>query len=114
MAANFSTQRKSKLKSRRKKPLHQQRVKQIDVLAEQRCQRSVSLFIHLVRLIIGGLGASAIAGTVISITNPPKPQLAPKVAGTDPLQTTSSSSKPPSKIDPGFPNPVLIKTKPNP
>ncbi|WP_373541883.1 serine hydrolase [Chamaesiphon sp.] len=38
-------------------------------------QRSTSPFIYLVRLIICGLGASTIAGTAISIVNPP-PQLA--------------------------------------
>jgi beta-lactamase class A len=71
MAANSS--RSNKVNSRRKTSppeYQQQRVKEVD--------RSVSLFIYLVRSIIWGLGASAIAGTAISVIYPPK-QIATKV-----------------------------------
>jgi beta-lactamase class A len=75
MPANSDTQRKPKPKSRQKPTAHQQsdrqRVKQLD--------RSVLVFIYLVRLLIGGLGASAIAGTAISLVTPSKQQLATKV-----------------------------------
>jgi beta-lactamase class A len=87
MAANSNTQRKSKPKSRRKlKPPQQpyrQRVQQVD--------RSVLLFIYLVRLIIVGLGASAIAGTAISVVNPAK-QIATKVAPPLPLSLPKPAS----------------------
>jgi hypothetical protein len=63
MAANSRVQRKSKPKPQ------QQPVNQID--------RSVSPLIHLVRLTICGFGASAIAGTTISVINPPKQQIPP-------------------------------------
>jgi beta-lactamase class A len=49
---------------------------QIDTPIEPPRQQSTSPFIYLVRLIICGLGASAIAGTTISIVNPPTRQLA--------------------------------------
>jgi beta-lactamase class A len=119
MAANPSTQRKSKSKSgqQRKPPrqLYQQRVQQLD--------RSVWLFICLVRLLICGLGASAISGTVISVVNPHKQQLAttvtppppipqPKPASIELLKLTQSSrsltdklqavSQKNSKLDPSF------------
>jgi beta-lactamase class A len=81
MASNPSVQRRSKPKSRNKAPVrqpprnsHQQQVRQID--------RSASLFIHLVRLIILSLGASTIAGTAISVLNPPKPQALKQVEPT--------------------------------
>jgi beta-lactamase class A len=71
MASNSSAERRSQPKLRRRKKPRQQQIQQID--------RSVSLSIQLVRLIICGLGASTIAGTAISIINPPKHQFATKV-----------------------------------
>jgi beta-lactamase class A len=59
----------------------------------------VPVVIKLVRLMICGLGASAIAGTVIAIVNPPKPIIAKKVTSVaalgqiDPLTLTKSSPK---------------------
>jgi beta-lactamase class A len=86
MASNPSVQRRSKPKSRSKTPLrqppqqsHQQQVKQID--------RSASLFIHLVRLIICSLGASTIAGTAIAVLNPPKQQAVKQVEPQPPPET---------------------------
>jgi beta-lactamase class A len=72
MAANFSTERRAKANSPQNLPPQngQQRVKEVD--------RSVSVFIYLVRSIICGLGVSAIAGTTISVMNPPK-QIATKI-----------------------------------
>jgi beta-lactamase class A len=71
MASNSSSERRSQPQSRRRKKPRQQQIKQID--------RSVSLSIQLVRLVICGLGASTIAGTAISIVNPPKHSLATKI-----------------------------------
>jgi beta-lactamase class A len=70
MAANSSAKRKTKLKSPAKISRQQQ-------LAQG--DKSVPLSIKLVRLIICGLGISAIAGTTISVINPPKQPLANKV-----------------------------------
>ena len=63
--------------------------------------RTRSVFIYVVRLIILGLGASAIAGTTIAIVAPPKPQLASQIPsppdrdklplGFDSLKLTRSS-----------------------
>jgi beta-lactamase class A len=76
MASNSNAERKSKPNSRQNtasdRQSHQQEVKQSDSPQEQRCQQSVPLSIHLIRLIICGLGASTIAGTAISVINPPK------------------------------------------
>jgi beta-lactamase class A len=83
MASNPSVQRRSKPKSRRRKTLHQPQqweVSEIDSPQQRQYQRSASLFIHLVRLIILGLGSSAIAGTIISVVNPTKQPIATKVA----------------------------------
>jgi beta-lactamase class A len=63
MAPNSSAQSRSQPKRHSKKP-RQQRL--------QPKNRSVSVSIQLIRLIICGLGASTIAGTTISIVNPPK------------------------------------------
>jgi beta-lactamase class A len=63
MASNSSAQKRSQPKRHSKKP-RQQRL--------QPMNRSVSASIQLIRLIICGLGASTIAGTTISIVNPPK------------------------------------------
>ncbi len=71
MASNSGSERRSQPQSRRRQHPRQQQIKQID--------RSVSLSIHLVRLVICGLGASTIAGTAISIVNPPKQSLATKI-----------------------------------
>ncbi|WP_310424659.1 serine hydrolase [Chamaesiphon sp. VAR_48_metabat_135_sub] len=83
MAANSRHRRKSMPPSRRKQmprqQPRQQRARKIESSPEQQSQPSVSLFIHLVRLVICGLGASTIAGTAISISNPPKQQIAAKV-----------------------------------
>jgi beta-lactamase class A len=76
MALNRSAERRSPPKSRR-----QQQIQQID--------RSVSLSIKLVRLIICGLGASTIVGTTIAILNPPKQQLETKVE--PPLHTIAQT-----------------------
>jgi beta-lactamase class A len=70
MAVNSSAKRKTKLKS----PPRTSRQQQVS----QR-NKSASLSIKLVRLIICGLGMSGIAGTTISVINPPKQPLANKV-----------------------------------
>jgi beta-lactamase class A len=95
MASNSSAERRSQPKSRRSKKPRQQRIQQID--------RSVSLSIKLVRLIICGLGTSTIAGTAISIVNPPKQQVAttkepplpptPQPIQIEPLNPTTASPK---------------------
>ncbi len=93
MASNPSVQRRSKPKSRRSKAAHPQsdqwEVPEIDAPQEQQYQRSASLFTHLVRLIILGLGSSTIAGTVISVVNPTKQpteaKIAPQVTKSTPL-----------------------------
>jgi beta-lactamase class A len=69
MASKSSHQRS---KNPRRKPSRRQRARQID--------RSVWLFVLLVRSSICGLGASAIAGTVMSIVHPPKPQISIEIA----------------------------------
>jgi beta-lactamase class A len=94
MASNSSEQRSQPQPRRRKKP-SQRQLQQID--------RSVALSIQLVRLAICGLGASTIAGTTISIVNPPKPPIAAKVEPSIPiapplpqidlLDNTTASSK---------------------
>jgi beta-lactamase class A len=92
MAANSNTQRRSKPKSRQHRKPYQQRIQQI--------ARSVWVFIYLVRLLICGLGTSAIVGTAISIVNPtaqpiastvapPQPQ--PQPLSLDPLKLTQAS-----------------------
>jgi beta-lactamase class A len=95
MASNSSGEQRSQPQSRRQKQPSQQQLQQID--------RSVSLSIQLVRLAICGLGASTIAGTTISIVNPPKPPIAAKVEPPVPLvppapqidllETTTASTK---------------------
>lgn len=55
-----------------------QQIEQIDSPPERLPQQSVSPYIYLVRLIIGGLGASTIVGTAISVVNPPQ-QIATKI-----------------------------------
>lgn len=113
MAANSNPQRRSKPKSRQNRKPDQQRIQQI--------ARSVWVFIYLVRLLICGLGASAIAGTAISIVNPtaqpsttpvvlPQPQ--PKPSSLEPLKLTQASlplterlqavSQKNSKLDPSY------------
>ena len=64
MASNSSAQKRSQPKSRHGRTPRQQRRYQLD--------RAVSASIYSIRLIIIGLGASTIAGTTISIVNPPK------------------------------------------
>jgi beta-lactamase class A len=78
MAANSRHRRRSMPASSRKKTPRQQRARKIDSSQENQSPPSVSLFIYLVRLVICGLGASTIAGTAISISNPPKQQIATK------------------------------------
>ncbi|WP_295616335.1 serine hydrolase [Chamaesiphon sp. GL140_3_metabinner_50] len=71
MAPNSSSaQRRSQPKRHSKKP-RQQRLHPMN--------RSVSASIQIIRLIICGLGASTIAGTTISIVNPPKSIVATKI-----------------------------------
>ncbi|AFY96398.1 serine hydrolase [Chamaesiphon minutus] len=76
MASNSSADRRSPPKSRQqnRSRSHSQRqqVQQLNSPQERECRQSVSIFIHLVRLSICGLGASTIAGTTISILNPPQ------------------------------------------
>jgi beta-lactamase class A len=69
MATNSSARRRPQANSRRRIKARQQEV-----------DRAVPLSIHLIRLIIFGLGTSAVAGTTISIFHPPKPPIAEKVA----------------------------------
>ena len=73
MAANSNVRRRSLSNSRRKDTASsvrsdRQRVREVE--------RTASGFIQVVRAIIFGLGASAIAGTAISIIDPPKQQIA--------------------------------------
>jgi beta-lactamase class A len=75
MALNFSAKHQSNPKLRRKKT--SQRVKKSD--------RPVPLSIHFVRLVICGLGASAIAGTILSVVNSPKQPMATQVEPPLPL-----------------------------
>lgn len=70
MALNSGVKRRSKPKSPNQ-TTRQPPVKQRG--------KSASLFIKLVRLAIGGVGASAIAGTTISVINPPKQLIVKKV-----------------------------------
>ncbi len=83
MASNSSDRRRSKSPSRRTNKLPQpqspQRQRPPTRRRIRQIERSVSLFIQTIRLIIFGLGASAIAGTTISIVNPPKQQSATKL-----------------------------------
>lgn len=75
MASNSSADRRSppKSRSRKRSPQSQrQQVQQLNSPQEREYRQSVSIFIHLVRLSICGLGASTIAGTTISILNPPQ------------------------------------------
>jgi beta-lactamase class A len=76
MAVNSRAKRKNQLKSPQR-TARQQQVAQRD--------RPVPLSIKLVRLIICGLGLSAIAGTTISVVNPPKQPMANKVDPPAPL-----------------------------
>jgi beta-lactamase class A len=78
MASNSSAQKRSQPKSRHSKTPRQQRRYRID--------RSVSASIQLVRLIICGLGVSTIAGTTISIVNPPQSPIATKIEPPPPPQ----------------------------
>jgi beta-lactamase class A len=71
MAVNSGTKRRSKPKA----PTKTTRQKSVGPGRD----RSVLILIKLVRLIIGGVGASAIAGTTISVINPPKPAIVQKV-----------------------------------
>jgi beta-lactamase class A len=105
MASNFTNQRTNNPKARRRKPLRHQRARQID--------RSVWLFIALVRISICGLGASAIAGTAMSIVDPPKPPISIDIAPPpkplpipiDNLQQTTVSSQLTDRLQ------AVIKTK---
>jgi beta-lactamase class A len=72
MASNSTNPRRTNSNSRSRKPSRHNQARQID--------RSVWLFILLVRASICGLGASAIAGTAMSIVNPPKTPLASDIA----------------------------------
>jgi beta-lactamase class A len=104
MASN-SNQRTNKPKARRRRPSRQHRARQID--------RSVWLFIVLVRMSICGLGASAIAGTAMSIVNPPAPPISIDIASPaqplpipiDNLQQTTASSELTNRLQ------AAIKTK---
>jgi beta-lactamase class A len=99
VSINPRTERRSPPKSR---PIFQGRGSANDKHYRQQVRkvdRSASLSIKLVRLVICGLGASAIAGTAIAIVNPPKiaakvePQLAkPKPLPLDFLNLTKASS----------------------
>lgn len=83
MASNSSDRRRSKSPSRRTTKLPQSQSQHPQRLPNRhrvkQIERSVSLSIQMIRLIICGLGASAIAGTTISIVNPPKQQSATKL-----------------------------------
>jgi beta-lactamase class A len=74
MAVNSGIKRRSKAKI----PTIKTRKKSVRTGID----RSVLILIKLVRLIIGGVGASAIAGTAIAVINPPKPAIVQKVAPT--------------------------------
>lgn len=71
MALNPHVKRRAKPKPRQQ-TTRQPRVKQVGL--------SVPLSIKLVRLMICGLGASAISGTALSVINPPQPAIVKKVA----------------------------------
>jgi beta-lactamase class A len=73
MAANSNARRRPPAKSRRNPKSN---VDFTDRERVKKAARSASGFIHVVRLIILSLGASAIAGTTIAIVNPPNRELA--------------------------------------
>ena len=76
-----------------------EQLEEIDSPPERLPQKSGSLWIYLVRLIIGGLGASTIVGTTISVVHPPKqiatkiepPLATPKLLQIDRLKLTPAS-----------------------
>jgi beta-lactamase class A len=76
MAANTTTRRRPKQSARvtpRRQPLRQRKSRVNE-------RKTVSPLMHLVRMVIFGLGASTIAGTTISVVNPPKQPIATKKA----------------------------------
>jgi beta-lactamase class A len=79
MALNSGVKRRSKPKSLNQ-TTRQRPVKQSD--------KSASLLIKLVRIAIGGVGASAIAGTTISVINPPDRVIVKKI---DPIKSQIAS-----------------------
>ncbi len=70
MASNSTVRRRSQSKSRRKPTVDTTRP------PVPKFERKAPGFVHVVRLIILSLGASAIAGTTIAIVDPPKQQSA--------------------------------------
>ena len=78
-----------------------QQIEQIDSPPERLPQQSVSPYIYLVRLIIGGLGASTIVGTAISVVNPPQQiatKIEPPLATPKPIQIERLTLTPASPI----------------
>jgi beta-lactamase class A len=96
MALNSTTKRRSKPKSPQN-ITRQPRVKPVD--------KPVSTFIKLVRIMIVGLGASAITGTTISILNPLHSNIVKKVAPVRPQIASLKLNKPIPTID------IQLKTK---
>jgi beta-lactamase class A len=76
MAANTTARRRSKPTARRNTTSRRQQPRQRK--SGDRA-KPVSPLIHLVRLVIWGLGASTIVGTAMSVINPPKQLIAAKV-----------------------------------
>jgi hypothetical protein len=72
-----SVRRKSKPSARRQPP-RRQRSKETESLKEKLHQSQIPPFIHLVRLIVCGLGATTIVGTTTAVINPPAPPVTQK------------------------------------
>jgi hypothetical protein len=105
-----SVRRQSKPSARRQPP-RRQRNKENESPDKLR-QRPIPPFIHLVRLIVCGLGATTIVGTGISVLNPPAPPVTskgklpspPKVKPSIPT-TTLPLSNPPKNLPLNSPQP---------
>jgi beta-lactamase class A len=76
MAAHTTARRRSKPTAQRNTRSRQQQPRQRKSVDRA---KPVSPLIHLVRLVICGLGASTIIGTAMSVINPPKQPIAAKV-----------------------------------
>ncbi len=96
-----SVRRKSKPSARRQPP-RRQRSKESESPQAQLHQRPIPPFIHLVRLIVCGLGATTIVGTAIAVIYPPVPPVTskgklpspPKITPPIPAITPPSNSAP--------------------
>jgi beta-lactamase class A len=82
MAANTTTRRRPKSSSRAtpRRQLPRQRRSMLHKSGSANDRKTGSPLMYLVRMVIFGLGVSTIAGTTISVVNPPKQQLVTKKA----------------------------------